>query len=293
MAGTVVEENNLNQHISSLRRILGEGQGENRYIATIPGRGYRFIAEVKVVSDRQSVRPPGDDRRFAIRKPGRRRRAGVSSRRSDGRDHRRTGADRSRPLRRDRPHLGHGVQTNHQVSRDIGRELHAAYLVESSLREEGGRFRITSKLIRVRDQLQIWSAVYDSEPSSMLAFQRELGAAVAEQIRLRLSPERLRALAKRQTQNPEAYDLYLRGRHLWNQLTGPTTRRAVEYFLRATALDPNYALAWSGLADAYSSSPVHADAAPLRVWPKAREAVSEAVGAEPGFWRRSRPPWDF
>jgi tetratricopeptide (TPR) repeat protein len=153
-------------------------------------------------------------------------------------------------------------------------------LIESSLREEGGRFRITSKLIRVRDQLQIWSAVYDSEPSSMLAFQRELGTAIAEQIRLRLSPERLRALAKRQTRNPEAYDLYLRGRHFWNQLTGPTTRRAVEYFLRATALDPKYALAWSGLADAYSSSPVHV---PLVVWPKARAAVSEAVGAEPGL----------
>jgi DNA-binding winged helix-turn-helix (wHTH) protein/tetratricopeptide (TPR) repeat protein len=281
---TVVEENNLNQHISTLRRILGEGQGENRYIATLPGRGYRFIAEVEVVSDGQSGVPcpvtiavlpfenlgAGPEREYL----------------ADGLTEETIAA----LGRIDPDHFGvigrTSVMSYKRTTKslaDIGRELHAAYLIESSLREEGGRFRITSKLIRVCDQLQIWSAVYDSEPSSMLAFQRELSIAIAEQIRLRLSPERLRALAKRQTRNPEAYDLYLRGRHFWNQLTGPTTRRAVEYFLRATALDPKYALAWSGLADAYSSSPVHADAVPLVVWPKAREAVSEAVGAEPGL----------
>jgi DNA-binding winged helix-turn-helix (wHTH) protein/tetratricopeptide (TPR) repeat protein len=278
---TVVEENNLNQHISTLRRILGEGQGENRYIATIPGRGYRFIAEVEVVSDGQSGVPcPVTIAVLPFENLG----AGTE------REYLADGLTEETIAalgRIDPDHFGvigrTSVMSYKRTTKslaDIGRELHAAYLIESSLREEGGRFRITSKLIRVRDQLQIWSAVYDSEPSSMLAFQRELGTAIAEQIRLRLSPERLRALAKRQTRNPEAYDLYLRGRHFWNQLTGPTTRRAVEYFLRATALDPKYALAWSGLADAYSSSSVHV---PLVVWPKARAAVSEAVGAEPGL----------
>jgi TolB-like protein len=87
---------------------------------------------------------------------------------------------------------------------EIGKELDASYLVESSLRAEGVHLRITSKLIRVRDQLQLWSASYDSEPDSMLALQRELSKAIAEQIRLTLSPERLRALARRQTQNAEA-----------------------------------------------------------------------------------------
>jgi hypothetical protein len=113
-----------------------------------------------------------------------------------------------------------------------------SYLIESSIRAEGGHLRITSKLIRVSDQVQVGSASYDSEPSSMLAFQREISAAIAEQVHLHLSPDRLSALARRHSRNAEAYDLYLRGHHFWNQLTPPATRRAIEYFARAAELDP-------------------------------------------------------
>lgn len=159
----------------------------------------------------------------------------------------------------------------------IGRELGAAYLVEGSIRVEGERWRITARLIRAADQVQMWSASYDSEPASMLEFQRELSAAIAEQIRLHLSPEHGRALERRRSSSPEAYDLYLRGRHVWLQLMPPTNRRAVEYFARATEHDPEYALAWSGLADAYSSSPMNADVSPLEVCPRARDAAARAV----------------
>ena len=89
---------------------------------------------------------------------------------------------------------------------EIGRELGADYLVESSIRAEGQRLRITSKLIRAHDQLQVWSASYDREPISILGLQRELSTAIAEQIRLRLSPDRLSGLGRRQTQNADAYD---------------------------------------------------------------------------------------
>jgi tetratricopeptide (TPR) repeat protein len=164
---------------------------------------------------------------------------------------------------------------------EIGRELSAAFLVESSLRSEGGRIRVTSKLVRANDQVQIWSATYDSEPKSMLAFQRELSTTIAQQIRLRLSPERLDSLARRQAHNPEAYDAYLQGRFYWNLFTPATTRKAVECYQRATQLDPHYALAWTGLADAFASSPIHADAPPREVWEKARRAAEQAVAAEP------------
>ena len=109
----------------------------------------------------------------------------------------------------------------------------------------------------------------------------ELSKAIAEPIRLRLSPERLTALGRRQSRSPEAYDLCLRGRHLWNQLTPPTNRRAVEHFARATELDPEYSLAWSGLADAFSASPINADVRPLDVWPRARDATAHAVSSGP------------
>ncbi|MGB8662053.1 MAG: winged helix-turn-helix domain-containing protein [Candidatus Acidiferrum sp.] len=287
---TVVEENNLNQNISTLRRVLGQNQSENRYILTIPGKGYRFVADVHAVGSTQPTSATSDEN-----PPPASVTLAVLPFENIGFDP-------------DREYLADGlteetIVTLGQIDPDhlsvigrtsvmaykrttkslteIGRELAAAYLVESSLRAEGGRLRITSKLIRVRDQVQIWSASYDSEPSSLLNFQRELSAAIAEQVHLRLSPDRLGALSRRHSRNAAAYDLYLRGRHFWNQLTPAATRRAIEYFARATELDPNYALAWSGLADSYSAGPINGDAPPLAVWPRAKEAADNAIKAEP------------
>jgi DNA-binding winged helix-turn-helix (wHTH) protein/Flp pilus assembly protein TadD len=287
---TIVEENNLNQNISALRRVLGQNQNENRYILTVPGKGYRFVADVVAVGAFQSASPASSQQLSS---------AAVTL---AVLPFEMIGADPEREYlaeglteetiatlgQIDPGHLSVIGRTSVMAYRhttkslaEIGRELAAAYLVESSIRAEGDRLRITSKLIRVRDQVQIWCASYDSEPSSLLNFQRELSAAIAEQVHLRLSPERLSALASRQTRNAEAYDFYLRGRHFWHQLSPPTTRRAIEFFERATKIDPEYALAWSGLADAYTASPINGDAPPLTVWPGAREAAEHAVRAEP------------
>src|SRR5271163_4162047 len=225
---TIVEENNLNQNISTLRRVLGEIRGENRFIATVPGRGYRFIPEVRTVSQKawappQTVRigvlpfeniGAGPDREYL----------------ADGLTEETIAClgqiDPQRLSTIGRTSVMAYKRSTKSLA-EIGKELDAAYLVESSLRAEGVHLRITSRLIRVRDQLQVWSASYDSEPGSMLALQRELSQAIAEQIRLTLSPERLRALGRRQTQNAEAYDLYLQGRHFWQKLSPPTTKKAI------------------------------------------------------------------
>ena len=164
---------------------------------------------------------------------------------------------------------------------EIGRELGADYLVDSSIREENGRLRITAKLIRVRDQVRVWSDSYDREPGSLLSLQREMSGAIAEQIKVRLSPENLAALGRRHTSNPAAYDLYLRGWDFANQRTPATTVMAIEAFEHATALDPDYALAWSALAMAHAASPINSDAAPLEVGPRAHGAAIEAVRAAP------------
>jgi DNA-binding winged helix-turn-helix (wHTH) protein/Tfp pilus assembly protein PilF len=281
---TIVEENNLNQHISTLRRLLGESRGDNRFIATIPGRGYRFIPEVSTLFQRSpenakqvriGVLPfenlgAGDDREYLA--DGLTEETIAILGQIDPQHFSAIGRTSVRTYK----------GTTKSLS-EIGRELDADYLVESSLRTEGDRLRVTSRLIRVSDQLQLWSSSYDSEPGSMLTLQRELSTAIAQQIRLTLSPERLNAIGRRQTQNAEAYDLYLHGRHFWQQLTPPTTKKAIEYFTQATNLDPGYALAWSGLSDAWSSGPVSADAPPQIVTPRAREAVSRALAAEPNL----------
>lgn len=280
---TIVEENNLNQNISTLRRVLGEVRGDNRYIATVPGRGYRFTAEVRTPRVQVAETAPAHATIGVLPFEN----LGAGSEReylADGL----TEETIAMIGQIDPEHFSVVGRTSvmrykgtTKTLAEIGRELDATYLIESSMRAEGERLRITSKLIRVRDQLQIWSASYDHEPRSLLAFQRELAVAIAEQVRLRLSPARLQALATRQTQNADAYDLYLRGRFFWNQFTPLTTRRAVEYLTRATELDGSYALAWSGLADALCSSPVTGDTPPRAMLPRASEAARQAVAADP------------
>jgi DNA-binding winged helix-turn-helix (wHTH) protein/tetratricopeptide (TPR) repeat protein len=279
-----VEEVALAHCISHLRKALRDGTHGCTFIETVPKRGYRFVAAVEVVP--AASHEASDPVRLAVLPF---ENLGAGSEReylADGFTEEMIAA----LGQIDPDHLNVVGRTSMMAYKrttkslaDIGRELDAAYLIESSVRVEGERLRIMSKLIRARDQVQIWSASYDSEPSSILEFQCKLSTAIAEQIRLRLSPDRLTALARRQTRNAEAYDLYLRGRYFWNQLSPPTTRRAVEFYTRATELDPEYALAWSGLADAYTASTINGDAPPLEVWPRARAAAAHAVGAEPNL----------
>ena len=281
---TVVEENNLNQNISTLRRVLGETRGDNLYIATVPGRGYQFVPSVEAVLapepnssapltlavlpfENLSAQPDRDYMADGLTEelitalglidPERLRVIGRTTMMS----YRRT----SKPLSQ------------------ISGELKAAYIIESSLRSEGQRVRITSKLIRASDQTLLWSMSYDSQPGSILEFQQEMSRTIGDQIRLRLSPERLSTLARRQSRNAEAYDVYLRGRYFWNQLSRDTTKQARDFFLQATSLDPGYALAWSGLADTYTASPINGDAPPLTVGPLARNAAAHAIAADPNL----------
>jgi tetratricopeptide (TPR) repeat protein len=155
------------------------------------------------------------------------------------------------------------------------------YLVEGAVRTEGERLRLTSKLIRVRDQALVWSQSYERKLTSTLGLQLEVSIAIAEQIRFRISPETRASIERRHTRNAAAYDLYMRGRTLWLQRTPVATQRAIDYYERAIALDPAYALAWSGIADARGASPINGDAAPLVITPLARRAAREAYGAEP------------
>jgi TolB-like protein/DNA-binding winged helix-turn-helix (wHTH) protein/Flp pilus assembly protein TadD len=164
---------------------------------------------------------------------------------------------------------------------EIGREVGSDYLVESSLRAENSHLRITARLIRVRDQVQVWSDSFDRTSSSVLDLQQEISAAIAEQVRTRLSPDRQRDLARGHTQSAEAYDLFLRGRHFLDRRTPEAMARAIDFFQRATVVDPTYAAAWANLALAYGSSPINSDVDPRSVSARTRDAAERAVAANP------------
>jgi len=135
----------------------------------------------------------------------------------------------------------------------------------------------------VRDGEHVWSQSYEREPTSFIAFQQELSAAIAEQIRLRLPADRATGIGRRQTRNPGAYDAYLRGRHFQNLRTPENTARAISLFERAIALDSEYALAWSALSLTLAAGTINSDARPLDVAARAREAAAQAVRANPNL----------
>jgi TolB-like protein len=291
---TFVEEATLAHCVSELRKTLRARSNGVEFIETVAKRGYRFLAPVKVREMKSpEMKTPGSVLAVLPFEN-----LGPETEReylADGLTEEVIAAlGQIDPVRLSV--IGRTTVMRYKRAtrslQEIGNELKAAFLVESSLRSEGGRIRVTSKLVRASDQVQIWSATYDSEPKSMLAFQRELSTAIAQQISLRLSPERLDGLARRQAHNPEAYDAYLQGRYYWNLFTPATTRKAVECYLRATQLDPNYALAWSGLADAFASSPIHADVRPHEVWEKAWRAAEHAIAAEPEL-AETQTSWGF
>jgi TolB-like protein/DNA-binding winged helix-turn-helix (wHTH) protein len=140
----------------------------------------------------------------------------------------------------------------HKDVRQIGSELGVDYLLEGSVRREGNRVRISAQLIQVRDQSHQWAADYDRDLRDILALQSEVAGAIAQQIRLQLTPEQHARLQNARTLNAEAYESYLKGRFFWNKRTVEGHQKAIEYFQKAVALDPNYAQAYAGLADAYA-----------------------------------------
>jgi hypothetical protein len=134
-------------------------------------------------------------------------------------------------------------------TRQIGRELGVDYILEGSVRREGDRVRITAQLIQVKDQTHLWARDYDRNLRDILALQSDVAGAIAREIKLKLPSEESARLASTPALNPEAYELYLKGRYFWNKRTEDGFVKAIGYFEQATALDPKYAQPYAGLAD--------------------------------------------
>lgn len=131
----------------------------------------------------------------------------------------------------------------------IGRELGADYLLESSVRSSGDRLRVTIQLIRTRDQSHLWADSYDRVLGDVLTFQSDVGREIAHVIPLSLTGEQLARLGNVRPVKPEAYDAYLKGRFFWNKRTPEDMTRAETYFQQAIQADPSFAPGYAGLAD--------------------------------------------
>jgi TolB-like protein/DNA-binding winged helix-turn-helix (wHTH) protein len=172
--------------------------------------------------------------------------------------------------------------TNKSVSQ-IGRELGVDYILEGSVRREGGEARVSAQLIRVSDQTHLWAQNYERELHDLLQIENELGAAIARQVQINVSPQQLVDLAKMRTVSPEAYDLYFKGRFYWNARNPAAIKESIGYFRQAIAKDPNFALAYVGLADAYNIGNIMGAFSPKQSLPEAKEAAIKALALDPSL----------
>ncbi len=164
--------------------------------------------------------------------------------------------------------------------RQIGRDLGVGAILEGSVRRAGARLRITAQLTSAADGYHIWSERYEREVADVFDIQDEIVESIVNALAPALIPEAKTAV-RRSTENLEAYELYLKGRHFWNQRSPTVVGTAIRCFEDAIALDPEYALAYTGLADCYSILRVYGWTPPEHSQPRALVAVTKAVALEP------------
>jgi TolB-like protein/DNA-binding winged helix-turn-helix (wHTH) protein/Flp pilus assembly protein TadD len=156
----------------------------------------------------------------------------------------------------------------------IGNELRADYLLEGSVRREGATIRVTAQLIRVKDQSHLWAHSYDRELTGLLALQKEMGRAIAQQVRVKLAPAYTNSKSEGYVPNSEAYELFLQGLAHVAKRTHIEIRRGIDCLERASTRDPSFALAYAELASAYTADAVF-DA--QKAYPAAAAAAARAL----------------
>jgi non-specific serine/threonine protein kinase len=168
------------------------------------------------------------------------------------------------------------------VASQVGQQLGVAYVLEGSLRRAGDRLRITAKLVETASGYAVWSERYDREMKDVFEVQDEIARKIAEALRIKLSRQEQEALASKPTDNPQAYDLYLRGRSYARRLTRQDLEFALQMLENAVSQDPNFALAYAAIANVCAY--YHAHYAREDAWmQRARAAAEKAMTLHPGL----------
>ena len=160
---------------------------------------------------------------------------------------------------------------------EIAKQLGVTNILEGSVQKAADQVRVNVQLINAITDAHVWADTYDRKLTDIFAVESEIAKNIAETLQARLSGSEKSSIAKTPTVNPEAYELYLKGRFFWNKRTGTDLRKAIDYFNQAIAKDPNYALAYVGLADSYLLLSSYAAVSPAESLPPARSALKKAL----------------
>jgi len=162
----------------------------------------------------------------------------------------------------------------------IAADLNVEAVVNGHIVQRGDQLTLYLSLVNARTEDVIWSKQYDRKAADIVSLQKEIAHDVSDRLQLRLSGSDEERLAKNYTENPEAYQLYLRGRLFWNRRSPKDLQRSIDYFQQAINLDPNYAFAYAGLANAYPLLASYGNLPPRDVMPKARDAALKAIALD-------------
>jgi TolB-like protein/Tfp pilus assembly protein PilF len=159
----------------------------------------------------------------------------------------------------------------------IAKQLGVAHIVEGSVQKSGEQVRVNVQLINALTDAHLWADTYDRKLTDIFAVESDIAKTIADALQAKLTGSEKNSIAKAPTTNPEAYELYLKGRFFWNKRSGVDLRKAIDYFNQAIAKDPNYALAYAGLADSYMLLPNYGGASTREAVAPARAAVTKAL----------------
>ncbi len=161
--------------------------------------------------------------------------------------------------------------------RQIAQQLGVANILEGSVQKVNDQVRVNVQLIKANPEAHLWAEVYDRKLTDIFAVESEIARTVATMLQAKLTGSAEHVLASRPTQNPEAYQLYLKGRYFWNRRTSENLKKAGELFQQALEKDPAYALAYAGLADVYGLMPIYSDTAPRTDIERSLAAAHRAI----------------
>jgi len=173
----------------------------------------------------------------------------------------------------------------HKPLPQIAAELNVDAVVEGTVMRVGNRVRITAELVQVSTDQHLWADTYESPIGDVLALQNRVSSAIVDEIRINLTKEDKERLAQKPSVSPEAYEDYLKGRYYWNKRSGDGFEKAIGYFEAATRKDPQYALAYAGLADCYGiiGATIYGRLPASEAAPKAKAAAIRALEIDPSL----------
>jgi len=287
-----VEESNLTQNIFMLRKVLGVSPDGRPFIETVSKRGYRFAATVRDVTDDKDIQTAKHSDRLATSRSAARVDPLnslavlplVNASANPETEYLSDGITESiinslsklpqlRVMSRSTVFRYKGDNIDPQ---EVGQGLGVRAVLAGRVLQISDSLVVRTELVDVANGWQVWGEQYNRKLTDILALQEDIAREISENLRIKLTGEQKERMAKRHTDDSEAYRLYLKGRYYWNKYTKEGLTRAVEHFNQSIELDPAYGLAYTGLADAYYRLS-NAYLPPKEAMPKARAAAMKAV----------------